>query len=389
MSIFSLTARKKPKLFAVVDIGSHLIRALIFEERVRDSAPRVIKKMVIKLPASYDKERIFNRLRELMFAMVKELERIPEKITVALGPHLVEHSFRVWTVTNLDIYKKITRQELNSYFRNLFEENKGKEFSALAYPLGLLINGYPVNIKDIESRAKSLIVLPARINIGFKVLFLVFTREVGKILSDMKASLGGMPIEFIPLVAATQEALTKTLGIKDGFLVDVGGEETTLIYLKDGEICETVKFSLGARHFLRGITRIAAISFEEAEDVKRQYVQGMLSESKKQELNDFFRKEAELWQKMFLEALDSFYHIGPIPPKILLFGGGAYLPEIAGILRDPSWFKNFSSFDAAELKILEAENLFEGNTCNGFIKGPADVGLASLIAYSTKHEPVF
>jgi len=256
MSFFGLPLGKKQKLYAVVDVGSHFIRALIFEERKNNPVPKVVKKMVVKLPASYDKERIFSKMRELMFAMVKELERIPEKITVALGPHLVEHSLKVWTIPKISSGKKLTRRDLNLYFSNLFSENRPKELSSLAYPQGLLINDYPVRLEDIES-AKSLTVLSSEVDLSFKVIFLTFSADIGKILSDMKASLGGMPIEFTPLVLALKEALLRSLNIKDAFLVDVGGEETTLIFLHDGEIREVSKFSVGARHFIRGIAAAA------------------------------------------------------------------------------------------------------------------------------------
>lgn len=388
MSLFGLSLRKKQKLYAAVDVGSHFIRALIFEERKNDPVPKVVKKMVIKLPASYDKERIFGKMRELMFAMVKELERIPEKITIALGPHLVEHSLKVWTVPKVNSGKKLTRKDLNLYLSNLFSENRPKELSSLAYPQGLLINDYPVSLRDLES-SKPLTVLSPEVDLSFKVVLLTFSPEIGKILSDMKESLGGMPIEFTPLVLAFKEALSRSLGIKDAFLVDVGGEETTLIFLRGGEIREVSKFPVGARHFIRGIAAAASMSFEEAEDANRQYIQGMLTESKKKELGDFLKKETEVWKRGFLEAMNPFYRVGLLPAKILLFGGGAYLPEIAEALRSPEWFKNFSYHDSPELKILEASALFEGNTLNGFIKGPEDVSLASLIIYSLKHEAIF
>ena len=68
--------------------------------------------------------------------------------------------------------------------------------------------------------------------------------------------------------------------------------------------------------------------------------------------------------------------------KVLLFGGGAYLPEIVSILRGTDWLGGFSYHTVPEVKILEASNFFQGNSLGGFLQGPEDVGLASLVIYS-------
>lgn len=384
-----LFAKPKPRLYVVVDVGSHLIRALIFEERQKGSTPRIVKKLVIKLPATYHKERIFIRLRELLFATIKELGRIPEKIIIAFGPHLVKHALNAWSVSRLSGQKKLTRRDFKSYFRNLFEQNQSKEFSFYAYPQNLLINGYPVDVREVESGGRPLTDARAEVDLSFKSLGLEFSPEVGKILADMKDSLGGMPIEYTPLVLAIKEAVTRVLGVQDVLLVDVGGEETTLIFLRAKEISEVSRFSRGARHFLRKIAGAVSISFEEAEDLKRQYVQGLVPEGKKKELGELLKEEADLWKKMFGEALTPFYKTGPLPAGVMLFGGGAHLPEITDILKDAEWFRKFSHLSAPELKTLNGNALFAGDTCSGFIKGPEDVGLASLMIYATFHEPIF
>ena len=211
------------------------------------------------------------------------------------------------------------------YFQNLFEENRNSKRASLVYPLGLLVNGYTATPEVIERTSA--------VEVGFKTLVLSFPETVGARLTEMRQSLGGLPIEFIPMAAALKESVTFSLGLKDAFLVDVGGEETTLILLKGGEVGQIVSFAVGAHHFLRGLAKISGTSLEEAESKKRQYVQGLASEKVRLQLQEFLRQEAEAWKKEFLAKLDYFYHLGPLPPKILLLGGGAHLPEIASILR--------------------------------------------------------
>lgn len=386
MSFFGLLSTKKRPIQMVVDVGSHAIKALLFEKpdhQIQDKfgqgvLPRIVKKMFFKLPISGDQARILARLREFLFTAVKEFGRVPEKIVIAIGPNLVDETLSLWTIHPPGSGRKISKHELGVYFQNLFEENRDSKRASLAYPFGFLVNGYTATPGVIE-----------RVNaaeIGFKTLVLSFPETVGAKLTEMKQSLGGLPIEFVPMAAALKEAGTFSLGFQDVFLIDVGGEDTTLLLLKGGEVVGVVSFTLGAHHFLRGLAKISGTSLEDAESRKRQYVQGLVSEKVRSQLQEFLRQESEVWKKEFLFRLDYFYHLGPLPPKVFLLGGGAYLPEISEILRGTDWLGNFSYTTVPEVKILDAASFFQGNSLGGFLQGPEDAGLASLIIYSLRHE---
>lgn len=396
MSLFGLFSAKKPPLRMAVDVGSHAIKALLFEaartsEGGEKSAerfsvesgqplatPKVVKKLFFKLPVSDNQARIVAGLQKFLFATVKELERIPEKIVIAIGPNLADETLSLWTIRPQGLGRKISRRKLGVYFQNLFEANRDSQLASLVYPVGLSVNGYAATPEIIERTSAA--------EIGFKTLTLSFPETVGAGLTRIKQSFGGLPIEFIPLAAALKEAIIFSLGLEDAFLVDVGGEETTLILLKSGEVLQIISFAPGAHHFLRGLAKISGLSLEEAESKKRQYIQGLASEKVRSQLQEFFRQESEVWKKEFLAKLDYFYHLGPLPPKILLFGGGARLSEIAAVLRGTDWLGNFSYTDAPEVKILDASNFFQGSSLGGFLQGPEDAGLASLIINSFHHE---
>lgn len=434
MSLFNLFKTRKPPLQMVVDVGSHAIKALLFypvrsqprryvgaadailshrtsngvEKPIQQPVdksdqvvlPKIVKKMFFKLPISGDQAKVVARLREFMFTTVKEFERVPEKIVIAVGPNLAEESLQLWTVYPVRgktsegpdapllrasngvnpsaSVKKVSPRELGVYFQNLFEANRDPKLASLAYPFSFLANGYTATPKVIEQASVT--------EIGFQTLVLSFSEIVGARLAEMKQGLGGMPIEFVPLAAALKEAFVFSLGWPDIFLVDVGGEETTLILIKEGEVKQVGSFAVGAHHFLRGIAKISAITLEEAESRKRQYVQGLVGEKVRSKLQEFLGEESLVWKRAFLAKLDLFYHIGSLPAKILLFGGGAYLPEIVSILRGADWLGGFSYAAVPEVRIIEASSLWQGNSLGGFLQGPEDMGLASLIIYSLQHE---
>lgn len=400
--MFGLFSKKKPSLRAVIDVGSHSIKAMLFSKE-GSSPPRILKKMVLKLPLVHDEKRVVVKLRELLFTMVRQLERVPEEITVGLGSNITHPAVRVLGIRPPGKVKNISRKDLGSYFQTLLLQNRDQERAVLAYPLNILINGYAVRLEkdgawrwlsdgsaaDVKRPGDNLLRLPSVEDLSYRTLMLYFSDDVGQALEEMKMSLGGMPITFMPLILAEYHAIGRVLGLHDFLMVDVGGEGTYLGFVKGGELVGVSSFPLGGRHFLRGIAKITSLSFPEAEDVRRQYIQGMVSEAKKNQLREYLRTESQLWSSLYMGAIESFYHLGPLPETILLFGGGANLPEIMSFLRDPAWSKDYTYVSAPALKLLDASEFFEGDTLGGFLRGPEEVGLASLMTYSLHHESLW
>lgn len=382
MAINGLFRKPKMPLYAVIDAGSHSIKTVVFEmpraSLATGAVPKIIKKTVVKLPASFESSLLVVKLREILFAMVRDLERVPEKITIGIGPSLGSLNYVKWAIRPTGGERIISQKELNRYFQNLFEQKRDPSLALLAYPLEIFANGYSVSDKEKFPALERALIK----EIVFQTLAITFLPEAGAALADAKRSLGGLPIEFVPVIAAEKRAMVRLLKISDALLVDVGGEDTVVALLKERQLVQISSFPLGVRHFLRGIAKITSISTEEAEDVKRQYVQGLTTETSRNALRNFLTKESDLWKQMFLQELDIFYPQGPLPKDVLLYGDGAYLPEIAGILRSPDWITNFSYVESPEVRVSSGESIFGGDTLGGFVQGPEDLGLASLMVYS-------
>ena len=133
---------------------------------------------------------------------------------------------------------------------------------------------------------------------------------------------------------------------------------------------------------MRCIARAAGISFDEAEDLKRQYADGHISEERKKMIRSFIGQETDFWKKKFLESLDAFYRLGPLPPDVLLFGGGSNMEDIAAYLREGGWLQDFSYAKSASVRMLHGSDLFEGSSLKGFLHGPDEFALGSLIHYA-------
>lgn len=389
-SLFSNKA--KPAAHVIIDVGSSALKAVIFEILGGSPLPQVLKKIIIrpvKDAALREPGRVIMRLRELVFGMVRELGRVPERILIAFGPHMVEQTLASWRIKPM-AWKRggaIVRRDLRTYFENAFLERRNAERAEVAYPIAVLMNGYPVTTSLFQGSGR-IENLASIQEITFHTLILSFPNEIGPALAEMKKSLGGMPIEFIPLAAAVHFAFLKKLSLRDVFGVDVGGEETNIMVIRGGTLTANSSFPLGANHFIRGIAGALGISFEEAMNIKRKYLERMPGDAMAK-LNNFLAEESHLWKLMFLEELERWYHLGPLPEELILFGGGAALSEIGGALRDGDWFKNYSHADMPRLRLLPGNAIFEGNSLEGFLQGPEDVGIASLMVYSMEHVPLF
>ncbi len=400
MGFWGLFSQKKPSLHAVIDVGSHAIKAVLFETRSSDrdrggiNAIRVLEKKVIRLSLQSGVLRGILEVRKLLWDTVKHTERIPVKISVGLGSRVGKLFFATWTARPVGRgspsaarparpflgISRLDRKTVNSYFENLVEQHRHSGDTFIVHPVRILVNRYPVTTdSDIFTGDLK--------ELQFRVLLLVFSAEVGRVLADIKRSLGGMPVEFVPLAAALEEAFSHDMGKRDMILADIGGEETELILMREGSISAYTSFSYGAQNFVRGVARNASLPFHEAEDLIRQRRDPEIAGDRG--ISGVLEELAGQWRDHLAGALDAFYTAGPLPPDMYLLGGGANIPEIKEALSASDLLGKFSHLSSPRVRVIQAEKAYEGNTFGGALSGPEDVGLSSLLWYSLHHKPLF
>ena len=331
MGLFS---KIRPEIQAVVDLGTDFVKGAVFKVEDEGRKIQIIKKMRSSISATL-KEKSGHKLHEFLFNMVRELERIPSKITIAIGPHIGKYSVAYWSSPTKGGPRVSTAGDARKYFENLFEQHREPEKALVAYPLEVVANGYGMSHEPQYSELKKAETL------GFRTIVLYLPDNIGADLLDTKESFGGMPIEFVPRIAVYKEAVVGGFDKKDALLIEAENEFCTILLIKGGEL-------KGARTF----------SFKG--------------------LND--------WEKLFLQELEWFYPIGPIPPEVLLFGEGVALEGIAGLLKNGAWLRDYSFADVPKIMLFEAQSIFQGDTMKGELRGRAEVGLASLIYYSLTHK---
>lgn len=444
----SLFRRTQPKIFGVVDVGSTSIKAILFEVsrdgpaadgaharqlvplpalphtqphdtsgtvyqrylasttgnigsatpqlRERDTAVRPIEKFTWDLPESYSGVRLARKIREGVFRMIQRLQELPTQIIVAVGPMMGEMALRTWRMAPGPGGRMLTRRDIRAYYRELFAKETDLRRAVIAAPVEVLINGYPLALR---SRGAGDDILPRgrAEEIVFRTLSLYMPVESGAALAEIKNTLGGVPIEFIPLPVVYTEAVVQGLNVADCLLIDVGGNDTSILSIRDRRFSHAGFIPLGTRRLAEYLARNKDLTVREAEKAMRLPV-GVLSKGESpaagglrlaRQSDNALSGAIRQWKQSIATALDAFAYAGPVSPDIMLTGGGAHIAELRAAVQAGGWLGNASYGDVPRLRILEGHTFFSGDTLGGYLQGPEDAGLGALAVYAASREPVF
>lgn len=435
MSTMALFRRaKKQRVFGVVDVGSDTIKALLFAVPRAGSAADVavplpklpgasrhdtsgtvshefpafneasnpaagpargtvlpLEKFVWDLPEQYTGVRLARKIREGVFRMVQYLEGVPERIFIAAGPTVAECALRTWRVAPARVGsgKTVMRRDLRAAYHELMLAEADMRRAVIATPVDVMVNGYSLPVQ-LPSRGDA--VLPRALvrDVAFRTLSLYLPLENGATFGEIRQSLGGMPIEFLPLAVAHTEAVAGRLGMRDALVVDVGGDETSVIAVRGARLAHAAFLPYGARGFAERLRKQAEHSFAGAQKEMRLRAQtGTLGPVADAAAASAAAVAAGRWKELFVSSLESFAASGPLPADLLLAGGGAHFPEVRAALASSDWMGGVSHALSPRLAVMNGALLFGGDTLGGYLTGPEDAGLASLAVYATMHRPIF
>ncbi|MBI4225382.1 MAG: hypothetical protein HY617_03555 [Candidatus Sungbacteria bacterium] len=349
----------KSDLAVALDVGSRTIKGLVYGISDNGSIIKGHKRVAIEMPAAYTADRIVGELHTMLASAIKEFGRVPAKVTAGFGTSLADYRVEQWDMEP-GAKAHLDRKDMVEYFGRLFEQHTKEDRAMIATPAGVEVNGYPLLAEVLRRDVRHSLIAPGETvhSIRFRTLVSYFPPETGALLAEMKQMLGGVPIEFIPLASAYQEALAQRLNVRDAVLIDVGGTSTMVVMLKDGALAQTAAFPLG-------VSQIGGKPVRSGD-----------------------KKLIALWSRSLNDALDFLYPFGPLTGETYLCGGGAYLSEVRAYIEQGEWLKTLSYAAAPNVTVLEGKSLFADNMLKGFLQGPEDAGLASVICYGMHHEVI-
>lgn len=125
-----------------------------------------------------------------------------------------------------------------------------------------------------------------------------------------------------PVLIDEPAAANRVLGIRDGVIVDVGGGTTGVAVIENGQVVYTADEATGGTHFSLVIAGATGLSFEQAEDLKK-------DKKEQQRLYPMVRPVMEK-----VGTIVSRHLTGYRPNSITLVGGTALFPGMAAVIEE-------------------------------------------------------
>jgi len=148
--------------------------------------------------------------------------------------------------------------------------------------------------------------------------------------------LGEMGFEILQLTHEAEGLIGFLPQKPDGLFLDVGGEKTRIFLAKEGILEKMGEFKAGANSFSRLLSEDLGLLENESRDLMHRYATGQLTDQSSQRIREFFEEAKRSWFSLLKEKLKKM-KFGGFPSEILIFGGGAVLPEIKEVLENGNW----------------------------------------------------
>ncbi|MBI5412218.1 hypothetical protein HZA43_03510 [Candidatus Peregrinibacteria bacterium] len=371
--------QKKEAAFVALDIGTTVIKALIFtvEQKYNKKGEQIGKRAIIQgmgkvshflndihNTAITDVASVANSAkRAILEAIVKIPRLVPQKFIMGVGGEFVRG------ITMVMEYKreegketKIDLSELQNIVHKLQWKAFGESRKALSEEMG-----YPeIDIKLIESAIVDIAIDGYKVSnpLGFqgKTIQLSIFNAFAPLVhfEALQAIVSEINLESLGIVSepyALSRCLNEYSSEKSVILIDVGGFSTDLTLLEKGVLSGTKIFSIGSHTITKRIATELNISLEEAEKIKLAYTSDKLEKKSKKWIEKIIVEDISVWLSGLILALSDFQQIKVLPSKILLCGGGAYLSEIKEALTQTKWYQKLPFYEKPEIAFITPSHL--------------------------------
>jgi len=135
-------------------------------------------------------------------------------------------------------------------------------------------------------------------------------------------------------------------------LVDIGSTHTDVTILNEGSIDKVRSFSIGGDVFTAKLSKELEVSFDEAEDLKKEYSDAKLPKKITEKITDMLKSERELLLEGINIVLNDLPPTYILPDHIVLFGGGSLLLGIKEMVEYSNWYKKMKFTQRPKVSIF-------------------------------------
>lgn len=357
-----------------MDIGTENIKCILFTVEVKKSPNNDIigKRAVIKgistvkqsLPTNNitDIATIVRSAKEAIRQASQQAKIQPEQMVMGIAGEYIKGSTSTITYKREDPETKINVGDL----RNIVHKLQWKAFDEIRKQISEE-TGFPeIDVKLVNSSIVEIRIDNYKVTnpLGFQ------GKEVQMSIFNSFAPLAhygamhnianNLGLDLIGIIAEPF-ALSKCIDYDDGessfIFLDIGGGLTDIAIVENGAVMGTKMFGIGGKTFTKRLSVELNISFEEAEILKLAYTEDKLEQKSKKIISDIINEDMEIWLEGVVLALSEFKDIETLPSKILLSGGGSYLPEFKTTLNTRKWYKKLHFARTPQTSYLKPQNL--------------------------------
>ena len=396
MGILSrLTSRRDSKLLLALDIGTEVVKALIFRVEVAQKrgvvigVGRVLQKIGnMQSGAVANINGVIVCCREAIriakaMAGVKKVQ----KSIIGIAGELVKGTTTTVHYERVSPEMHIGIHELKMIIKKVQEKAYERIKKQLAWETGQEdIDVKLINAAIVDVRIDGYHVLNPLEFQGRDVSMSVFNAYAPMIhLGALQSIADELDLDLLS-IAAEPYAVARSIEVEDmldfsAIFIDVGGGTTDIAVVRNGGLEGTKMFALGGRAFTKRLAQEFKVSFEIAEQMKIDYANNRLKSNESTRVETLFADDCRVWLGGVELSLVEFAETDLLPSRIFLCGGGSALPGIKQSLISQEWTKNLPFAKAPQVGFLQPRDIQKIIDMTGELNNPQDItpiGLAHL-----------
>ena len=312
---------------AVFDIGSSSVGGILFQHHP-NKLPKVLTSARFStdfLP-DLDFQKIQRSLHKtfertiaaLKRRMPKDWKRPDATIIIFSSPYYISQNkvIRFSKPKPFEITEKILEEivvdEIESFKKKWETEHQPVEILEQE-EMKINLNGYQIK-KPIGKHALSA-EISLHMSLGIKVI-------QDRLRECIAHSFGAMPLLFRSFPFVAFNTLKDIVDIsRDLLVIDISGEITDLMKIKDGILEEVISFPFGENILVRRIASAFNFSLAESSVLLRQYIRDALHAGTKEKVRKIIEDASGKWCQFFKDAVKNSAEFSYLPSDLLFIGG--------------------------------------------------------------------
>ncbi|MDP3976164.1 MAG: cell division FtsA domain-containing protein [bacterium] len=355
-----------------VDIGTHSIKACIFEE----NEDCLSLKGLQSIPQQFGNIQggtivDISQTSDNIKAAVKEVETkakvSPRQMVIGVSGKMIKGMSVTLDYLRSHPEKEIAAQEL----KTIIYELQWKAFelirSELAEEMGMpalelkLINASIISVRVDDVQVKN----PKGLR-GEKVSIDIFNcfsplQHFGQIQSlAVELSYHELKGVFNQSFAVCHSLLLKN-ALESAIVIDIGAGTTDICVISNGKLIGNRSFSMAGNSLSKRISYELSTSFEDAEAVKLSYSANSLEKQSQNAIREALQSDIDIWISSLEFSLKEL-PMQKLPSKLLLCGKSHLLPEFQRALKAYDWGQHFPVEDEEiAIRPLDYSDILEGD----------------------------